>query len=252
MSCCGDDIVKNQKSKLGEPECSNDCESNNVFCENIINSNCVQYTGATKTCLNIKPGNTLNQILDALEVKCLESSDANSTCLVKISEEDDCCGFLDDKITTGSDIVKTIDGNEGRTCQTLNLNLKQDSWTNNFEGIQFSGFLSGFEMGVPNAQYTKSINNSVKLRGTLKKINNNNNNTYVNLLVLPPGYRPGRTIYFSFTSIGVNNLGNYANTTVYTFRISTNGNIDVVFQTQGTISALAPSFISLDFIHFSL
>ena len=169
---CNDSILNGQVSLIPDPTCHDNCGSETA-CEGIQTySDCVGVN-PTLSCINKDSGSTLSEVLSALDTKLCQTQ--NSNCNVKISADDACCGFLNDKITSSSLNIQILTANPSN-CQTIAIDTKCDVWNNVLPSSNTGtgrfrdkwsnvGGFSPYQV----AQYTTVKDCEVKLRGTVTK-----------------------------------------------------------------------------------
>lgn len=190
---CKQSIYNTQESGIATPKCQGDCPEDINCNGNLVSSDCVTVN-AELSCFDTEVGDTLTSVLQAANEKCGQSN--NSTCTLKISSNDTCCGFLEKKLLS-SDFTFSVQ-NEGG-CESLLLSDKCRTWTDvrTTDGLPGS-FIGNWGNFTPfNAQVAGySLKNcEVKLRGTVF-INNYNPGANI-IYVLPVGSRPQHLRVFS-------------------------------------------------------
>lgn len=108
-------------------------------CLNPVYSSCVFYSGDNieNTYFTICQGDTLDSIISQFSDTLTSLSE---TCKVKVSDSDNCCGYLEDKIVSTDESidvsVSTYTDDDGNTCKRLDLstsftyNILYNNWVN--------------------------------------------------------------------------------------------------------------------------
>lgn len=193
--CNSTSILNKEVSQIAQPICQDECPTN-VGCPDIINTQCIIYNGSLLSCLNIPTGATLNTLLAAIESLC-EATANPSNCKAKISSNDTCCGYLEDKITSSSLNITTQ--NDG-SCESITIEEKCWTWTNigaccsSNDGTYKDGW-SNQGTSTQIGQFSNVKECIVKLRGVAKK-RFTSPVTQSILFTLPTGKRPLQQRYF--------------------------------------------------------
>lgn len=136
MSCtnCKDSILSQTPSNIGTTKCNGDCPEA-ITCVDILPSNCVFYSGSDLSCSGIIFGETITSAITKIDAKLCDTQ--QDSCLLKISRNDPCCGYLQTKLLASSGITLTV-GNEGG-CETLTIGTNPPTmvWNNISLPIQF-------------------------------------------------------------------------------------------------------------------
>jgi hypothetical protein len=111
MACvdCKDNIINKTPSLIGEPKCGSDCPPETTCDGGYIASTCVYYSGNNLACTEINYGDTLSEVIQQLDNKYG----------VRVTSDDNCCGFLNDKLIVGEGLVKEIVVQGG--CEKLQI-----------------------------------------------------------------------------------------------------------------------------------
>jgi len=117
MACvdCKDNIINKTPSLIGEPKCGSDCPPETTCDGGDIASTCVYYSGNDLNCTNIKYGDTLSKAIQQLDSKYG----------VRVTNNDNCCGFLNDKLILGEGLVKEIVVQDN--CEKLQITATGES-----------------------------------------------------------------------------------------------------------------------------
>lgn len=96
------------------------------FSHPIVFSSQVKYSGDVleldNCSITICNGDSLNEIIETLYTKLCEGV---SECKIKVTEDDECCDFLDTKISSeDGSIIKEVLTDETTGCQTLDLSVR--------------------------------------------------------------------------------------------------------------------------------
>jgi len=136
MSCtnCKDSILSQTPYNIGTTKCTGDCPEA-ITCVDILPSNCVFYSGNNLSCSGIIFGETITSAINKIDSKLCDTQ--QDSCLLKISRNDTCCGYLQTKLLASSGITLTV-GNEGG-CETLTIGTNPPTlvWNNISLPIQF-------------------------------------------------------------------------------------------------------------------
>lgn len=236
---CRDGILNKQASLFADPACT-DCNNTEVVCTGKQTySDCVAVN-TTLNCLGTENGDSLTEVLLAI----CEISAQTNTCKVKIDEDDTCCGYLKDKIT--SDTLNISVSREDRGCKTLQIEEKDWEWSNltlknkwvNFNAVNNSYAVSKY--GVKN--------NEVKLSGSIF-LNTSGQIGEVVVATLPLSVAPTSEKLYSFT--GTNAFLNYNQIILSVIRVKTNGDITVVLKSI-LGNSVSQSLVSFDHISWNI
>jgi hypothetical protein len=106
---CKDNIINKTPSLIGEPKCGGDCPPETTCDGGYIASTCVYYSGNNLDCTGINYQDTLSEVIQKLDSKYG----------VRVTGDDNCCGFLNDKLIVGEGLVKEIVVQGG--CEKLQI-----------------------------------------------------------------------------------------------------------------------------------
>lgn len=106
---CKDNIINKTPSLIGDPKCGSDCPPETTCDGGYIASTCVYYSGNDLACTEINYGDTLSEVIQKLDNKYG----------VRVTDNDNCCGFLNDKLIVGEGLVKEIVVQGG--CEKLQI-----------------------------------------------------------------------------------------------------------------------------------
>lgn len=124
---CRKSIFNTQTTTIAVPECQDDCPED-VNCDGEVTySDCINVNVAL-SCSETAVGASLTTVLQSIDTKICNNQE--STCTVSVSSDDTCCGYLQDKITVGTGLTKTIT-NEG-ACEKVNISVNPGTivWNN--------------------------------------------------------------------------------------------------------------------------
>lgn len=164
---------------------------NDFRCQSPVFGNCVRYSGdeldTTDCDLTVCEGEDYDSIIqDFYAVLCqLLSADAETDCFVKVSATDECCSYLQAKITNEDETVtieKITDEETG--CEVLDFSVANP--LHPLEWIDLdpeSPFIVGSIF-----QYSIDDYGNVRVRGTLSGDELNGGGTII--ATLPLGFRP--------------------------------------------------------------
>ena len=166
---CRDGILNRQKSKIGVPQCNDECPTETDCQGKQTYTDCVGLN-ASLDCVGTTTQNTLTEVLVAIDEKICEQS--TNTCGVSVSDNDTCCGKLNAKIVVGTGLLKSIVAN-GR-CEQLKISLAcptwndvsynpLSKWANNnsdFQPVQFSS-VAGCKVTIRGVARVNSYNNLI-------------------------------------------------------------------------------------------
>lgn len=136
----------------------------------IITSN-IQYSGEelnTEGCgITICQGTAMNDIIaDIYEQLCSEET----TCLIKVSEDDECCNYLQGKLISSDDSISmevvTTEDEDGNSCETLDLTWVQEE--PEWEALTLDGSVTNYGSDNRTAQIRKWANGRVQIRGRVQ------------------------------------------------------------------------------------
>lgn len=241
MSCvdCKKGLLNQDKSSLGIPKCDGDCPED-IGCPFMVFTNCILYNGPALNCLGISSGDSANDIFEALEIFCQNTSNSGNNCRVKIDADDTCCGYLKDKISSSTLDVEV----SGETCKTLTINEKDWTWVN-ITNLQTPWKnLKTVQPSAATLQYGYK-NDEVRLKGQVY-LTNTVGVPIPNLTTapLPVGVRPSeRKVFTTLYTSGVDVL-------VVNITIQTTGVISVEVLFPVLVSVDSDLIISLDFINY--
>lgn len=236
---CRDGILNKQASLFADPACT-DCNNTEVVCTGKQTySDCVAVN-TTLNCLGTENGASLTEVLEAI----CETAPLTNSCKVKVDEDDTCCGYLKDKITSNSlDISVSI---PERGCKTLFIEEKDWTWVNLVLKNKWTNF------SVVNTSFETSKygvkNDEVKLIGSIF-LNTSGQTGEVIITNLPPSVRPTSEKLFSFT--GTNTFFNFSQLIHSNIRIKTNGDVTIVL-TNILGNSLGQALISFDGIFWNI
>lgn len=225
MACtdCKQSIFDDEPSKIPAPLCADNCPED-VNCNGEVLASACVYVNVALPCVDTTVNEDLTTVLQALDAKVCESNSGN--CYVKI-DADDCCGYLESKLTAGDGITITKDV-VGRDCKDLTIALDCPIWntvTLNSKWANYGGVHQPLE-------YSSVVGCVVKLRGSVK------NTSYATstrvLFTLPANHRPLKQRTFGAFGVSTN-LG--TTPAIGYFTIYTNGNVEFNFIT-GTVAAI--------------
>lgn len=189
---CNDSILNGQVSLIPDPVCHDNCGTKTP-CEGIgTYTNCVTMNNAL-TCIGSISGVTLSSVLTMLDTKLCQV--IAGKCIVKVDDNDTCCGYLFDKLIpgTGVTITKNID-TEKKGCKTITIAADEcNTWTQLTKANL--GLATGW--GWVGDPYEKPAVSSVKncivrLAGTVFKTVSAPLNAQVTIGTLPAGKRPSK------------------------------------------------------------
>lgn len=203
MACL--DCLSDEKTLIPSPICQSDCD-NIPQCEDELNSNCITVTPALP-CINTQANTALTLILQAIDAKLCQSVNNLNNCKVKVSATDNCCDFLDNKISVANGLVKT---KTATSCEKIQIS--HPTWNSvTFNQVVPQGFVMGSQVGtnIPKAHtYFNGAQrvHEVKLTGLITVssaiINQSFKNDYTYLTKLPYGIpAPLEDYYHSYTKI---------------------------------------------------
>jgi hypothetical protein len=161
MACvdCKDNIINKTPSLIGEPKCGSDCPPETTCDEGYIASTCVYYSGNNLACTEINYGDTLSEVIQQLDSKYG----------VRVTDNDNCCGFLNDKVVAGEGITKEIVIVDGCEKLQLTANCQELEWLDILLTDPYYACIS--PSGLPETQTPQyavdPCNGKVWLRGTI-------------------------------------------------------------------------------------
>jgi hypothetical protein len=241
---CKDSLLNKQVSSIPVPECADDCPTE-VDCNGIsLSTKCV-VSDVALDCIDTEVGATQTEINQAFDEKLCQVTESN--CTASISNEDNCCGFLSDKIVEGDGINVDVITN-GLGCQVLQISETCYEWTN-FSASNITGtgnYRNKWANGGGNYQlgsYSSVKECTVRLRGT---ITNNIGTTSSLIGVLPVGRRPAASRRFPVAAF----IGNFPIPGIAFVEIANNGEMTLFIQGLGSGVSLVT--ISLDGIFFEI
>lgn len=200
--------------------------NDNFRCRSSLPGYCVLFGGAelaTTDCdLTVCTGEEYDTIIEDFYEKICEL--LSNDCLVQTSATDDCCDYLQAKITAADQTItieKLTDGDTG--CEVLDLSVTPEvlDWTSlTPEGV--------FSVTV-GLQYSKDSLGNVYLRGEISGDPSMGNNT---VAILPSGFRP-TVFYHQFPAI----LALVSDNTIHVGMITINTSGTVVFYCDTNLAA---------------
>jgi len=183
MACvdCKDNIINKTPSLIGEPKCGSDCPPETTCDGGYIASTCVYYSGNNLACTEINYGDTLSEVIQKLDSKYG----------VRVTDNDNCCGSLNDKLIVGEGLVKEIVVQDG--CEKLQITstgeCQELEWldillTEPFTTVPTPSGVPELIVQIP--QYAvDSCNGKVWLRGAIYIPTELDPNTFVSFFTLP-------------------------------------------------------------------
>ena len=184
---CRNGIINGQESLIGNPECHDNCGSE-TDCEGIQTySDCVGVNPALG-CIDTPANTSLSDVLVALDTKLCQTQ--QSSCTVSVDANDTCCGYLGDKLITGTGVTITKNiATASSGCKTLTISTSCFTWNN----ITFSNKWKNLDPSgtvFTLAKYSSTINCEVKLRGCVTLAGYNDTKSIIGILpVVPPVLR---------------------------------------------------------------
>lgn len=204
MTCL--DCLSDEKTLIPAPICQDECD-NTPQCEDELDANCITVTPALP-CINTAANTALTIILQAIDAKLCQSVSNLNTCKVRVSATDECCDFLNTKVSVSNGLTKSIvkSGN----CETLTIS--HPTWNSlNFTAPLLSpAFTLGLiGLNIPKAHTYFTGNqrvHEVKLTGlisfNLGSLSLNFKNNLTKLTSLPLGIpAPKEDYYCSYSKI---------------------------------------------------
>ncbi len=236
MSCigCKDGILNGQDSLFPDPIC-NECQETEVVCTGISTyTDCIKVNTALP-CLETANEVSLTSVLEAIDAKLCQNQE--STCTVSVSATDDCCGYLEDKITNG--VGTTVTKPSERICETLQVDINNYTYTS-----VTPNFLQKWvnSPGLVNLAVGTNGTDVIRLKG---HITNGSLSALTTVAAtLPIDFRPTELKVFTSLTF-VTGL-----VILWSILISPNGEISVTPNIQGTTAGKTWT-LSLDFINFT-
>lgn len=181
MACvdCKDNIINKTPSLIGEPKCGSDCPPETTCDGGYIASTCVYYSGNNLACTGINYGDTLSEVIQQLDSKYG----------VRVTDNDNCCGSLNDKVVAGEGITKEIVIVDGCEKLQLTANCQELEWldillTEPFTTVPTPSGIPELIVQIP--QYAVDpCNGKVWLRGTIYIPQIVDPNTFTSFFTLP-------------------------------------------------------------------
>lgn len=186
MACtdCKQSIFDDTPSQIPAPLCVDGCPED-VNCGDLaIASKCV-YVNVALPCSETVVNQDLTTALQALDAKVCTITDA--ACQVKI-DANDCCGYLEDKLTAGSGITITK-GDVGRDCNDLTIALDCPTWD--------SASLVPKFYNIPTFQTVQYRKSGCSVRITGAVLNGTYSAIAPKIFTLPAGYIPATKKVFN-------------------------------------------------------
>ena len=240
---CKPNILNKQDSIIAIPTCD-ECGTLEVQCDGeYIYTDCVKSNVALD-CINTAVGATQTVVNQAIVAKLCN---IDQSCTASISVNDNCCGYLEDKIVSDS-LDITTESTSG--CEVLRIEEKCWTWNSVLDNGSSDGrFKSKWENYSANggtdyqdAQYSDVKECIVKLRGTV--YNSGWQPSELTLFTLPVGFRPSKNRRFSVNVTFCNDIKpGY-------IIISTNGDVTAYF--NNSCSSSLTTILSLDSISFEI
>lgn len=126
---CRDGILNAQKSRIGDPSCNDDCPTETSCEGKQTYTDCVGVN-VSLPCIGTTTSDKLTTVLQEFDTKLCQINEEN--CTVKVSGDDECCAYLEDKITAGTGISITKLTANPSNCQSLQISVNPGSlvWNN--------------------------------------------------------------------------------------------------------------------------
>lgn len=204
---CLPGILNKSKSTIAAPICE-DCGDYEVDCGGVVTLTPCVISNITLPCVGLDAGVSQSVINLAFDTKLCQVS--TGQCTASISNGDNCCGYLSDKIVAGDGIEIEVIDTDG--CLTLSISETCYTWTpvtakgtsptGSFLKLWVNASSTGEDYQV--AQYSNVKECTVRLRGTVINPSYHYLNDNV-IFVLPSGLRPLHIRRFSVTVIKTSN-----------------------------------------------
>lgn len=239
---CKETILDKDKSIIGSPICA-ECNETEVVCTGKTTYTQCVTSNTTLPCIDTPIGATQTQINQAFDTKLCQISTGN--CTVSVSADDDCCGYLEDKILDGVGTT-VVQGVAGRNCEHLKINVNPYVYTNlSLTAPWLNGLSSIFFSPTPLAVGTNGTD-VIRLKGQIRYGAGLPNGSATQVGILPIGFRPAQTKYFTVSAFpsgsGIINFLVIIDGVVGTIRA-------VGYYTGGNPKDVT---LSLDFINFTI
>lgn len=126
---CRDSILNRQKSKIGVPQCNDECPTETDCQGKQTYTDCVGVNSALP-CVGTTTSDNLTTVLEAIDEKICDVAESN--CTIKVSADDCGCGYLEDKLVAGVGITLTTLTDNPTNCQTIQISTNPGSlvWNN--------------------------------------------------------------------------------------------------------------------------
>lgn len=188
---CKETILNKEQSIIGSPICA-ECNETEVVCTGKTTYTECVTSNTSLPCIDTPNGATLTTILQALDTKLCQINAGN--CTVAVSADDDCCGYLEDKLLDG--VGTTVTKIEDRICETLQIDINPYTYTNLALTSPWLN-ASGFFFGNTNLAVGTNGTDVIRLKGQIKYGTGLPNGTPKQIGTLPVGFRPTETKYFT-------------------------------------------------------
>ena len=188
---CKETILDREKSIIGSPICA-ECNETEVVCTGKTTYTECVTSNTSLPCIDTAIGATQTQINQAFDTKLCQISTGN--CTVSVSADDDCCGYLEDKLTDG--VGTTVTKPSARICETLQIDINPYVYTNLSLTSPWLN-ASGFFFGNTNLAVGTNGTDVIRLKGQIKYGVGLPSGTPKQIGILPVGFRPTETKYYT-------------------------------------------------------